>query len=219
MTGPVTPAAAMAPADGGPGRPMDWTDQLTRPWPVPEGVPMHAADGSLLQPGDMVQSSFHGTLHRADDVAARRRSLAGHAGHPVPGFPGITDQQPVAAVRIPTPATKENTVNLDATGPDEIRAAFTQAGIDAGEKAEELGALAGVLSEAADRFESLEMAASTVEYMRDASEAIAAAKSALDNAQEHLEAALSDFNAKDGAVADAAADAGNLASREVLVGG
>jgi hypothetical protein len=215
VTGPVPPVAATVPDDGGPyaGQPMTGTF-LVEMHGDGYGVPLYKgieADG----PADLAAKA---------GAFADRHGLtvtgATYAGHPVPGFAGAADQQPpAAAVRIPTPATKENTVNLDATGPDEIRAAFTQAGIDAGEKAEELGALAGVLSEAADRFEGLEMAASTVEHMRDASEAIAAAKASLDNAQEHLEAALADFNAKDGAVADAATDAGNLASREVLVGG
>jgi hypothetical protein len=212
--GSTPPATATVPDDGGPyaGRPMTGTFLVEmhgdgHPTPLSTGI---EADG----PADLAaKAREHADRHGFTITGAT------YAGHPVPGFPGATDQQPAAAVRIPTPATKENTVNLDATGPDEIRAAFTQAGIDAGEKAEELGALAGVLSEAADRFEGLEMAASTVGHMRDASEAIAAAKAALDNAQEHLDAALSDFNAKDGAVADAAADAGNLASREVLVGG
>jgi len=210
----TSPAVATVPDDGGPyaGRPMTGmflVELRGDGYDVPLSTGIEA-DGPA-------------------DLAAKARAYAGrhgltvtgatYAGHPVPGFPGATDQQPTGAARIPTPATKENTVNLDANGPEEIRAAFTQASADAGEKAEELGALAGVISEAADRFEGLEMAASTVEHMRDASEAIAAAKASLDNAQEHLDAALADFNAKDGQVADAAADAGNLASREVLVGG
>ncbi|MFG1955406.1 hypothetical protein [Micromonospora sp. NPDC048830] len=114
---------------------------------------------------------------------------------------------------------KEMTVNLEATGPDEIRAAFTQAAEAAGERAEEVAGVAGVLTEAADRYEGLEMAASTVGHLRDAAEAFASAQAALNTAQEELQAALADFNAKDGQVAEAVADAGgNVASKEVLVG-
>jgi uncharacterized protein YukE len=115
---------------------------------------------------------------------------------------------------------RSTTVNLDATGPEEIRAAFAQAADTAGEKAEEITGLAGVLAEAADRFETLQMATTTVEHMREASEAFQAAKALLDNAQESLQNALADFNSKDGHVADTVADAGgNLANQEVLVGG
>jgi len=115
---------------------------------------------------------------------------------------------------------RSTTVNLDATGPEEIRAAFSQAADTAGEKAEEITGLAGVLAEAADRFENLRMAATTVEHMRDASEAFQAAKALLDNAQESLQNALADFNSKDGHVADTVADTGgNLADQDVLVGG
>ncbi|MFY1573313.1 hypothetical protein ACN26Z_00265 [Verrucosispora sp. WMMD703] len=114
---------------------------------------------------------------------------------------------------------KELHVNLEATGPEEIRAAFTQAAETAGERAEEIGGIAGVLTEAADRYESLEMAGSTVGHLRDAAEQFAAAQAALNTAHEELQAALSDFNTKDGQVADAVTETGgNVASREVLVG-
>jgi hypothetical protein len=108
-------------------------------------------------------------------------------------------------------------VNLEATGPDEIRAAFVTAIDTAGERSEEVAGIAGVLTEAADRYESLEMAASTVEHLRDAAEQFAAAKATLDFAQEELQAALADFNSKDGVVSEAVDDAGNLASKDVLV--
>ncbi|SCL45504.1 hypothetical protein [Micromonospora peucetia] len=118
-----------------------------------------------------------------------------------------------------TEQLREMTVNLEATGPEEIRAAFTAAAEAAGENAETIGGIAGVLTEAADRYESLEMAASTVAHLRDAAEQVAAAHAALNSAQEELQAALGDFNAKDGQVAEAVADAGgNVASKEVLVG-
>ncbi|KXK59803.1 hypothetical protein AWW66_22275 [Micromonospora rosaria] len=110
-------------------------------------------------------------------------------------------------------------MNLEATGPEEIRAAFTTAAEAAGERSEEVGGVAGVLTEAADRYEGLDMAASTVGHLRDAAEQFAAAQAALTSAQEELQAALADFNAKDGQVAEAVADAGgNVASKEVLVG-
>ncbi|WP_420118133.1 hypothetical protein [Micromonospora sp.] len=114
---------------------------------------------------------------------------------------------------------REMTVNLEATGPEEIRAAFTQAAETAGENAETIGGIAGVLTEAADRYEGLEMSASTVGHLRDAAEQFASAQAALNTAQEELQAALGDFNSKDGQVADAVAETGgNVASKEVLVG-
>ncbi len=113
---------------------------------------------------------------------------------------------------------KEKIVDLEAAGPDEIRAAFATAVEAANEQAEEASGFAGVMTEAADRFESLEMAASTVGHIRDAADQFNAAQAALQSAAEELEAALADFNSVDGAVAETVADAGNLASREVLVG-
>jgi uncharacterized protein YukE len=111
------------------------------------------------------------------------------------------------------------TMNLEATGPEEIRAAFTAAIETASERSEEISGIAGVLTEAADRYESLDMAGSTVGHLRDAGEAFAAAQASLTTAMEELQAALADFNAKDGQVAEAVADAGgNVASKEVLVG-
>ncbi|MEV0005892.1 hypothetical protein AB0H28_26905 [Micromonospora sp. NPDC050980] len=136
----------------------------------------------------------------------------------------LTDDTAVPASTTPTPTpstanSKELTVNLEATGPEEIRAAFTQAAEAAGENAEMTNGIAGVMTEAADRYEGLDMAASTVGHLRDAAEQFAAAGAALNNAQEELQAALADFNSKDGQVAEAVADAGgNVASKEVLVG-
>ncbi|GIJ28312.1 hypothetical protein Vqi01_34740 [Micromonospora qiuiae] len=126
---------------------------------------------------------------------------------------------PATGTTSSTTDLKEMTVNLEATGPEEIRAAFTQAAEAAGENAETIGGVAGVLTEAADRYEGLEMAASTVGHLRDAAEQFASAAAALNTAQEELQAALADFNAKDGQVAEAVADAGgNVAAKEVLVG-
>ncbi|MFY1599524.1 hypothetical protein [Micromonospora sp. WMMD737] len=126
---------------------------------------------------------------------------------------------PAAGTSSTTERLRELTVNLEATGPEEIRAAFTTAAESAGEQAEQIGGIAGVLTEAADRYEGLDMAASTVGHLRDAAEQFAAAHAALNSAQEELQAALGDFNSKDGQVADVVADAGgNVASKEVLVG-
>ncbi|MEV0005891.1 hypothetical protein AB0H28_26900 [Micromonospora sp. NPDC050980] len=126
---------------------------------------------------------------------------------------------PAAGTSSSTEQLRELTVNLEATGPEEIRAAFTQAAESAGEQAEQIGGIAGVLTEAADRYEGLDMAASTVGHLRGAAEQFAAAHVALGSAQEELQAALGDFNSKDGQVAEAVADAGgNVASKEVLVG-
>ncbi|AEB47996.1 hypothetical protein [Micromonospora maris] len=150
-----------------------------------------------------------GTGHQDSGTAA------GDDQHHPTGVPMAPDGSTTS-----TNDSKELHVNLEATGPDEIRAAFTQAAESAGENAETLGGIAGVLTEAADRYESLEMAASTVGHLRDAAEQFASAQAALNTAQEELQAALADFNAKDGQVADTVTETGgNVASKEVLVGG
>lgn len=110
------------------------------------------------------------------------------------------------------------TVNLEATGPEEIRNAFAAAIEAAHQKAEEIDGVAAVLTEAADRYESLSMAGSTVEQIREAADQFAAAQAALADAAEHLEGALADFNARDGVVGDAVTDVGNLADAEVVQG-
>ncbi|QKW17618.1 hypothetical protein [Verrucosispora sp. NA02020] len=148
------------------------------------------------------------------------------AGHQDSGTTAGDDQHhPTGVPMAPDGSTtstndsKELHMNLEATGPEEIRAAFTQAAEAAGENAETIGGIAGVMTEAADRYESLEMAASTVGHLRDAAEQFAAAQAALNTAQEELQAALADFNAKDGQVADAVTETGgNVANKEVLVG-
>ncbi|MFF0256905.1 hypothetical protein ACFYPW_30955 [Micromonospora zamorensis] len=109
---------------------------------------------------------------------------------------------------------------VEASGPEEIRAAFAAAINAAGERVDEVGGIAGVLDEAADRYESLDMQPSTVAHLRDAGRACGTAQVAVATAAEHLRTALADFNTHDGQVADAVADAGgNLASHDVLVGG
>lgn len=135
-------------------------------------------------------------------------------------------------------------VNSEAAGPEEIRSAFgagiawtedasTTAGASAAqleENAEAVEATAATFEQAAERYESLQMAASTVGHLREAAEAARAAaadyhaaaeaaraaEAKLQAAQESMNAALTDFNAKDGAVADTAQEVGNLADREVL---
>ncbi|MFI7074909.1 hypothetical protein [Micromonospora sediminicola] len=107
---------------------------------------------------------------------------------------------------------------LDASGPEEIRAAFTAAIATAGERVDEIGGIAGVLGEAADRYEALQMQVSTVEHLRDAGRACGTAQAAVATATEQLRAALADFNNHDGQVADAVADVGTLASKEILMG-
>lgn len=103
---------------------------------------------------------------------------------------------------------------LDAAGPEEIRAAFGAAIATAGEHAGDLTGVAGVLGEAAERYESLQMSSSTLELLRNAAGAVGAAAAALGTADERLQAALSDFNARDGQVGDAVAEAGNLMQPE-----
>jgi hypothetical protein len=110
------------------------------------------------------------------------------------------------------------TVNLEAMGADEIRAAFNQAITEVDNQHNELDGLAKGLAEAADEYEGRQMAATTVTEIREASEAAKSGVNQLAQAKEHLESALADFNARDGVVADTVADVGNLADRSVLVG-
>jgi hypothetical protein len=99
---------------------------------------------------------------------------------------------------------------LDASGAEQIRDAFTTAVDTTGEHAGEVTDLADALAEAADWYEGLGMTASTVARLRDAAASTAAAQASLGTAGEHLQAALGDFNARDGQVAEAVAEAGNL---------
>jgi hypothetical protein len=108
-------------------------------------------------------------------------------------------------------------MNIEARGPEEIRAALDAAISTAGEQAEDLGGIAAVLTEAADRYESLQMAASTLEHLRDAAAAAATAGTGLAAAEQELQAALTDFNNRDGLVADAVTDTGHLAGAPILV--
>lgn len=55
---------------------------------------------------------------------------------------------------------------VEASGPEQIRAAFSQAVAATGERAEEVGGVAGILGDAADRYEALQMQPSTVERLR-----------------------------------------------------
>ena len=103
-----------------------------------------------------------------------------------------------------------NTMDLQVSGPEQIRAAFTTAIATADEHAAELAGIARVLDHAADRYEALQMTASTLEHLRDGAAAVTAAAAALGTAEERLQAALGDFNDRDGRVADAVAETGNL---------
>ena len=109
-------------------------------------------------------------------------------------------------------------MNLDATGPEQITAAFRTAIEAANEQAEDVNSVAAVLTEAADRFESMKIAGSTVALVRDAAHSVSDAATSLESAAEELESALTDYNNRDGKVAEAVAEAGNLASEDALVG-
>ncbi|MFD4208210.1 hypothetical protein ACFWRG_19715 [Micromonospora tulbaghiae] len=109
---------------------------------------------------------------------------------------------------------------VDASGLEEIRTAFVAAIAVAGERIDEFGGIAGILDEAADRYESLDMQSSTVGHLREAGRACGTAQAAVATAADHLRTALADFDARDGRVAEAVADAGgNLADHEVLLDG
>lgn len=114
---------------------------------------------------------------------------------------------------------KEKLLNLEATGPDEIRAAFDAAHDTLTGYAEEMGAVVSALTEGADRYESLKMAGSTIAILRDVIDSLNSVESDLGEAAEQMTAAKADFDASDGQVADTVADTGgNVASEEILVG-
>ncbi|WP_430787047.1 hypothetical protein [Actinoplanes sp. G11-F43] len=98
----------------------------------------------------------------------------------------------------------------DAAGPEQIRAGFTAALTAADDHTSHIDGLARLLSEAADWYESLQMAGTTVAHLRDAATALTAGSGHLDAGSERLQAAAGDFEARDGQVAAAVADAGNL---------
>ncbi|GIF08865.1 hypothetical protein Asi03nite_64030 [Actinoplanes siamensis] len=99
---------------------------------------------------------------------------------------------------------------VEAAGPDLIRAGLHDAIATTTEQAGHITALAGPLAEASDFYAGLQMATSTIDCLREASTALTIAQQCLDTAAEHLHAALNDFNARDGRVADAVAETGNL---------
>ena len=109
-------------------------------------------------------------------------------------------------------------MNMEAAGAEQISAALEDAGTAMTEKAEEIDSLAALFGDAADRYESLGMSPSTLEFLRDAADAVSTASGLLTTAAEYLSGALADFLAKDATVAEAAQDAGNLASEELLLG-
>lgn len=103
---------------------------------------------------------------------------------------------------------------LDATGADQIRDAFTTAAGSVDETAEETADLARTLVEAAEQYDRQRMAASTIDLLRQAAGSVSTARAGLEGASEKLQAALADFNARDGQVAEAVAEAGNLMQAE-----
>ena len=108
-------------------------------------------------------------------------------------------------------------MNTEAIGPDQIRDGFSSGAASGEDRADELDAVAASIHEIADRYASLQMHASTVALVHEAAAKYSSAAADLRAAAEDLQAALSDFNAKDGQVADTAAEVGNLADKEVLV--
>jgi hypothetical protein len=101
-------------------------------------------------------------------------------------------------------------VIIDATGGDQIRDAFTTAADSVQDSAGEVADLAGTLTEAAEQYAGQNLAASTVGHRHDAAGSVGAAQHSLETAGEQLQAALDDFNNRDGRVADAVTEAGNL---------
>ncbi|WP_430787049.1 hypothetical protein [Actinoplanes sp. G11-F43] len=99
---------------------------------------------------------------------------------------------------------------LDAVGADQIRSGLATATTTAQEHTTNVGTLAGILAEACDRYEQWGMAASTLALLRDAAVKATSAHTLLDAATWQLQEATSDFDARDGRVAEAVADAGNL---------
>lgn len=99
---------------------------------------------------------------------------------------------------------------LDAIGADQIRCGLTTAADSADGYHEDVAVLGGILADAADRYAQLGMAFSTVEHLRDAAAQLTYAQARLADAAGQLQAAAADFDARDGRVAQAVADAGNL---------
>jgi hypothetical protein len=109
-------------------------------------------------------------------------------------------------------------LDLDAAGPDHIRAGFTTGAATATRRADDIDRIAVSIAEIADRYTDLGMAASTVGSVRAAAARYTTAAATLHSAGEDLHAAQADFDARDGLVAAAAADTGNLAAADILTG-
>jgi hypothetical protein len=99
---------------------------------------------------------------------------------------------------------------LDAVGPEQIRTGLHDAAATIGERAGDVASLAAGLGEAAAWYESLQMAPTTVEHLRDAVAGLDRATDHLRTGDERLQVALTDFDNRDGRVADAVAATGNL---------
>jgi hypothetical protein len=98
----------------------------------------------------------------------------------------------------------------DEAGPEQIRAGFAAALTAVEDRAGQLAALSGPLAEAIAWYAYLRMADSTVEQLREATGCLVAAQRHLGTTSEHLSAARTDFDNRDGRVADAVTATGNL---------
>ncbi len=107
---------------------------------------------------------------------------------------------------------------IDATGGQQIRAAFTTAADTAGEHAEQIAGLARVLAGGAETYTGLGMSTSTVAHLRAAVASTTAAQTSLGEAVDQLQAALADFNERDGRVGDAVTETGNLMQPDGFTG-
>jgi hypothetical protein len=105
-------------------------------------------------------------------------------------------------------------VILDAIGADQIRSGIATAADTTAGHATDVAVFGGILAEAGDRYEQLGMTTSTISHLRAAAASTTAAAAHLGTAGEQLQAALCDFDARDGHVAAAVADAGNLMQAE-----
>jgi hypothetical protein len=98
----------------------------------------------------------------------------------------------------------------DEVGPEQIRAGFAAALTAVEDRAGQLAALSGPLAEAIAWYAYQRMADTTVEQLREAAGCLVAAQRQLGTTSEHLSAALTDFDNRDGRVADAVTATGNL---------
>jgi hypothetical protein len=98
----------------------------------------------------------------------------------------------------------------DEAGPEQIRAGFAAALTTVEDQAGQLAALSGPLADAIAWYAYLRMADTTVEHLREAAACLVTAQRHLGTTNEHLSAARTDFDNRDGRVADAVTATGNL---------